>query len=369
MMSTVSRSNSAQLSNDEFAPVLSLTPYQQMASSLAGALTVSLFMTPLDVVKIRLQAQDSLINKCFLYSNGLMDHLCTRTNGTPKVEVALHTAEEICNCKWYNRPKYFNGTADAFAKIARTEGLSSLWSGLSPTLVLAVPTTVIYFTTYEQLRSRISSAFFTNSITPQGVRVNDIPIWVPLVSGGLARTWAVSIVSPLELIRTKMQSQKMEFFQVRIALRELVKAQGILGLWNGYTATLLRDVPFSALYWPLYEFSKSQLRLGPNNRFLESFVSGAFAGTVACSITLPMDVIKTARQIEMGDKDLMGGKPKSNLTMVKEIVDRRGVRGLFAGLSPRILKVAPACAIMISSYEYCKTFFHHRNIEQGVIIR
>lgn len=366
MMSSVSR---GKLSSDEYAPVLSLTPYQQMASSLAGALTVSLFMTPLDVVKIRLQVQDRLsINKCFLYSNGLMDHLCTVTNGTPKI--ALHTREEICNCKWYNRPKYFNGTADAFVKIARTEGLSSLWSGLSPTLVLAVPTTVIYFTTYEQLRSRISSAFFSGSINAQGVHANDIPVWVPMLSGGLARTWAVSIVSPLELIRTKMQSQKMEFFQVRIALRELVRSQGIIGLWNGYTATLLRDVPFSALYWPLYEFSKSQLRFRfTNNRFLESFMSGAIAGTVASTITLPMDVIKTARQIEMGDKDLMGGKQKSNLTMVREIVERRGVKGLFAGLSPRILKVAPACAIMISSYEYCKTFFHDYNVEQLVVNR
>ena len=38
----------------------------------------------------------------------------------------------------------------------RTEGISSLWSGLSPTLVLAIPTTMIYFTAYEQLKSVIS---------------------------------------------------------------------------------------------------------------------------------------------------------------------------------------------------------------------
>ena len=106
-------------------------------------------MTPLDVVKIRLQSQDMIRNKCFLYWNGITDHLCPRVNGDPVPQVlvpsnptcsaheiillafqALHTAEEICNCKWYNRPRYFNGTLDAFLKISRTEGLSSLWSGL-----------------------------------------------------------------------------------------------------------------------------------------------------------------------------------------------------------------------------------------------
>ena len=111
-----------------------LNPTQQMLSAGVGSLVVSLFMTPLDVVKIRLQAQERFhVKKCFLNSNGLMDHLCPKTNGDPPAR-ALHTAQEICDCKWYNRPKYFNGTLDAILKISRLEGVSSLWSGLSPTL-------------------------------------------------------------------------------------------------------------------------------------------------------------------------------------------------------------------------------------------
>ena len=70
-----------------------LTPTQQMMSAGAGSLLVSVFMTPLDVVKIRLQAQERLYSKkCFLYSNGLMDHLCPRTNGDPPAR-GLHTAQ------------------------------------------------------------------------------------------------------------------------------------------------------------------------------------------------------------------------------------------------------------------------------------
>jgi len=345
-----------------------LTPQQQMMSSGAGALVVSLFMTPLDVVKIRLQTQERLYSKkCFLYSNGLMDHICPRTNGDPPVR-ALHTQQQICDCKWYNRPKYFSGTTDAFLKISRTEGISSLWSGLSPTLILAVPTTVIYFTMYEQLKVSIDTQRRAMS-TNQDILSGETPKWVSLSSGGLARLLAVSLVSPMELIRTKMQSKKMPWSDVHKCLKDLVKTQGIRGLWNGYTATLLRDVPFSALYWPLYEQCKATMNLYTSNRdsFLVNFGSGAIAGSVASTVTLPFDVIKTIKQIEMGEKDIMEVKPgrsRGNMTIAKELVREQGYKGLFTGLIPRLLKVAPACAIMISSYEFFKAFFRQQNSER-----
>jgi len=350
------------------SPDVTLTPQQQMLSSGAGALVVSLFMTPLDVVKIRLQTQERLYSKkCFLYSNGLMDHICPRTNGDPPVR-ALHTQQEICDCKWFNRPKYFTGTTDAFLKISRTEGVSSLWSGLSPTLVLAIPTTVIYFTMYEQLKVCIDSQRRAMRTQPSIIAA-ETPKWVSLSAGGLARLAAVTIVSPLELVRTKMQSQKMPWSDVHKCLTELVKAQGVKGLWNGYTATLLRDVPFSALYWPLYEQSKAIMNMYTSNRdsFLVNFGSGAIAGSVASTVTLPFDVIKTIKQIEMGERDIMEvrpGRSRGNITIAKELIAEQGVRGLFAGLIPRLLKVAPACAIMISSYEFCKGFFKQQNLNK-----
>lgn len=51
----------------------------------------------------------------------------------------------------------------------------------------------------------------------------------------------------------------------------------------------------------------------------------------------------------------------SLFTVLGKIVSEHGYRGLYAGLGPRIAKVAPACAIMIGSYEYCKNYFYERN--------
>lgn len=95
--------------------------------------------------------------------------------------------------------------------------MSSLWSGLSPTLVLALPATIIYFVTYEQLRSRLKNLANKDKLHLKG---NDLvknplhqPSWVPLIAGCTARTWSVITVSPLELIRTKMQSERLNYFR------------------------------------------------------------------------------------------------------------------------------------------------------------
>ncbi|XP_071444279.1 mitochondrial glutathione transporter SLC25A40-like [Hetaerina americana] len=335
-------------------PRFRITPFQQMGASCVGALVTSMIMTPFDVVKIRLQAQQkaNLSNKCFLYCNGLMDHLCTcPVNGS-----------NSSHNDWYRRPSQFKGTLDAFAKISRNEGITSLWSGLSPTLVLAIPTTVIYFVSYEQIRVKLKDYY---NIRIKSDAFNQVqPTWIPLVAGASARTWAVTLVSPLELVRTKMQSKRLNYYEAGQAVKSLVQYEGILGLWKGLWPTLMRDVPFSAIYWLNYEAIKNTFSQ-KNPSFGFSFIAGSVAGSISAFVTVPFDVVKTHQQIEMGEKQICEDPPcrtrSSVLDVMKRIVKVEGIKGLFTGVVPRICKVAPACAIMISSYEYGKSFFQKYN--------
>ncbi|XP_061604212.1 probable mitochondrial glutathione transporter SLC25A39 isoform X1 [Phyllopteryx taeniolatus] len=338
-----------------------ISPVQQMLASGTGALLTSVFVTPLDVVKIRLQAQQSPLHqaltsnaaswpgvtrpskwKCFLYCNGLMDH--------------IYVCQNRSSCtSWYKRQTHFSGTLDAFVKIYRHEGLKSLWSGLPPTLAMAVPATVIYFTCYDQLRDflRFSMGFHGNHI--------------PLLAGGIARLGAVTVISPLELIRTKMQSRRLTYGELRICIGSAVAQGGLVSLWRGWGPTVLRDVPFSAIYWFNYELVKAQLcgrsQMTQANITI-SFTAGAASGAIAAILTLPFDVVKTRRQIQLGEMDTLGTplkKTASTWRIMRDIWSEVGYRGLFAGFMPRVIKVAPACAIMISTYEFGKAFFQKVN--------
>lgn len=326
-------------------PTVQVTPLQQMMASCAGAVVTSLMVTPLDVVKIRLQAQNSPFpkGKCFLYSNGLMDHMCI--------------CEEESKKAWYKKPGNFHGTLDAFLKIVRNEGIKSLWSGLPPTLVMAVPATVFYFTCYEQL-----SAFLKAKLGENETRI-------PIVAGIVARFGAVTLISPLELIRTKMQSKTFSYKELYQFVSVKVSEDGWISLWKGWAPTILRDVPFSAMYWYNYENLKRWLCEKSDlyePTFMISFSAGALSGSFAAVATLPFDVVKTQKQTQLWTNEYCKFPvplDMSTWSIMKNIVADKGFSGLFTGLIPRLVKIVPACAIMISSYELGKRFFQQQNVE------
>lgn len=56
---------------------------------------------------------------------------------------------------------------------------------------------------------------------------------------------AVTVISPLELIRTKMQSRQLSYRELGVCIQSSVAQGGWLSLWRGWGPTILRDVPFS----------------------------------------------------------------------------------------------------------------------------
>uniref|UniRef100_A0A8C6XDH4 Solute carrier family 25 member 40 n=1 Tax=Naja naja TaxID=35670 RepID=A0A8C6XDH4_NAJNA len=229
---------------------------------------------------------------------------------------------------------------DAFAKIVQREGVKALWSGLPPSLAVSVPTTVIYFTCYDQLRDA-----FINKLGD-----ND---YIPLIAGGIARLFSATIISPIEMIRTRMQSRRLTYTELLARISTGVTQNGWLSLWKGWGPTILRDVPFSALYWYNYEYFKMSLCKKSSSHeptFLIIFSSGAAAGSVS-----EISVCRKMRCVFFYSAPQK--KTRSIWEVMKRIVIENGFTGLFTGIIPRLSKIAPACAIMISTYEYGKTFF------------
>jgi len=267
---------------------IQLKPYQHVIAASIGGLITSFTVSPLDVVKSRLQSQ-----------------------------VGGYTT-----------------TIDAFIKIARYEGIKVLWSGLIPSIAITVPANALYFALYEK---------FNNNLWPY------LGYFTPMIAGSTARIITSTATSPIELIRTYQQSNNIKL-NTRDLITKLIKEKGLMRMWVGLYPTLWRDVPFSAIYWSSFELIKH--KISPyNNTFLSNFISGAISGIIAAIFTLPFDVMKTRQQMHI-DK-FQNITPMRSLFI--KIYKEEGISGFMKGAVPRAARVAPACAIMISCYEFLKS--------------
>jgi solute carrier family 25 protein 39/40 len=173
----------------------------------------------------------------------------------------------------------------------------------------------------------------------------------PLFAGVVARATVSTLFSPLELLRTRLQSTPPRadaprtFQDTVVGMKRMMRAKGIRSLWRGLPSTLWRDVPFSGIYWMGYERSKRLFRERGYEGPSVAFTGGALSGACAAIVTSPFDVLKTRRQA------MTGYKAVCTFPLAWEVVRNEGYNALFAGLTPRLAKIMPACGIMIACYE------------------
>ncbi|KUI70328.1 Mitochondrial carrier protein MTM1 [Cytospora mali] len=392
-----------------------ITPFQKMLSATSGSLLTGLTMTPLDVVRVRWQSQSvkqqqrnsarapefqKLAMKSA--STGIFRPSSLGVTSCCREVFFMNNNAEVCvvgpsvsgpptaaECAVEeSRKKTFTSTLDGMRKIAKNEGFFTLWRGLSPTLLMAIPANMIYFTGYEWLRYEKQSPL---------AGMNDA--YAPLIAGAFARVVAAAAVGPIELFRTRLQASHGDSVAGHVkdtlnSMQEMVRSHGYGSLWRGLNLTLWRDVPFSGMYWWGYETIRGKLtearerskgrffdhdiharrisQIHENHRdtFVDSFIAGTLSGASACIVTMPFDVGKTRTQVYhdsgksiAGDVKKAGAAPEeqSMFRLLQHIVKTEGAAGLFRGWMPRVMKVAPACAIMISSFEMGKKVFRDIN--------
>ena len=295
-----------------------------------------------------------------------------------KTHIKISTGISESWCKKCDLPRitevpYFRSSWDAGHKILKYEGVRGLWRGLPPALIMAIPSTAFYFSVYDVINQK-GRAFAQSMDYPESLS--------PLISGTSARALTTIGVSPLELVRTQQQAtntatepggRNPKLPSMLYLTRREINLRGFSSLWRGVGPTLWRDVPFSAMYWTSLELIRDILMDIPdftdhsltswNPRVASSFVAGAVAGVLACTVTHPFDVAKTRQQIASLDllsatgRDVPSIVSRPALTLIREIARQEGAVALYAGLGARQVKIAPACAIMLSSYELAKSMF------------
>ena len=136
-----------------------------------------------------------------------------------------------------------------------------------------------------------------------------------------------------------------------VGAMDVVRGLGIRGLYRGASACLLRDIPFSAIYFTTYSHLKTDVfgeskekRLSP----LELLAAGAVAGMPASYLATPADVIKTRLQVvaRTGQQTYTG-----IMDAVRKISREEGLTAFFKGGPARVLRSSPQFGFTLLTYE------------------
>ncbi|GAB4822585.1 hypothetical protein N2152v2_009631 [Parachlorella kessleri] len=255
----------------------------------------------------------------------------------------------------------YTGVGQALATIFKEEGIKGLWRGTVPGQLLTIPYTAVQFVTLQHCK-RLAEQW--------GVSAH--PQWrhsVSFVSGALAGAAGTVASYPFDLLRTTLaaQGEPKVYADMTEAARGIVRQHGVKGLYRGLGVTVIEIMPYAALQFGLYDALMkfySQVRCAllhespeaPPSGF-QSFMCGLAAGTLAKLGSHPLDVAKKRYQVAGLARSARYGQRipeevcRSLPALIRDIYRREGLRGLYKGALPSIIKAAPAAAVTFAAYE------------------
>uniref|UniRef100_A0A8C1ZDR3 Solute carrier family 25 member 13 n=1 Tax=Cyprinus carpio TaxID=7962 RepID=A0A8C1ZDR3_CYPCA len=263
--------------------------YRFTLGSVAGAVGATC-MYPIDLVKTRMQNQRS--------SGSFMDELM------------------------------YKNSFDFFKKVVCYEGFFGLYRGLVPQLLGVAPEKAIKLTVND----------FERGKTMQ--KDSSVPIPAEIVAGGCA--WGSQVAGEITT-------------GPRVSALSVIRDLGFFGLYKGAKACFLRDIPFSAIYFPCYAHTKAALtdndgRVGPGRLLL----AGVLAGMPAASLVTPADVIKTRLQVAA-----RAGQTTYNglIDCFWKILREEGPRALWKGAGACLFLFWPQFGVTLVTCELLQRWF------------
>ena len=173
-----------------------------------------------------------------------------------------------------------------------------------------------------------------------------------MIAASAGEIAACAVRVPTEVV--KQRAQALQFNSSSAALKAILAQRQHIGLhgvfrelYRGWGITVMREVPFTVIQFPLWEAMKEWRRRTTGQSVvsaLDSAIFGSLAGAVAAGITTPLDVLKTRMMLSRGEQKI--------IPLLTDIVRVSGPRAFFAGIGPRVLWISAGGAVFLGSYQY-----------------
>ncbi|KAI5457299.1 mitochondrial carrier domain-containing protein [Mariannaea sp. PMI_226] len=250
---------------------------------------------------------------------------------------------------------------DAVRDLFRNGGIRSFFAGNGLNVVKIMPETAIKFGSYEAAKRALAN--LEGHGDPK--KINS---YSKFTAGGIAGMIAQSFVYPLDTLKFRLQCETVKdglkgAALVRQTAIKMYADGGVAACYRGLTMGLVGMFPYSAIDMGMFEFLKKSYKgyyakqynmheddVEPGN--IATGIIGATSGAFGASVVYPLNVVRTRLQTQ--------GTAMHRATytgiwdVTQKTIQKEGYRGLYKGLTPNLLKVAPALSITWVVYENSK---------------
>ncbi|KAG8753345.1 Mitochondrial succinate-fumarate transporter [Serendipita sp. 396] len=276
---------------------------------------------------------------------GMSEALACQPLDTIKVRMQLSRSGRAPGTK----PRGFLATG---AQIVQRETPLALYKGLGAVLSGIIPKMAIRFASFETYKGYLRDK--STGKTSTGM--------VFLAGLGAGVTEAVAVVTPMEVVKIRLQAQSHSladpletprYRNAAHAVYTIVREEGASALYRGVSLTALRQATNQGANFTAYqELKKFVQRMQPEKETLPSYQTmfiGLISGAMGPFSNAPIDTIKTRLQKSAAQP---GQSAFSRIAKIAgDMWKQEGFRSFYKGITPRVLRVAPGQAVVFTVYE------------------
>ena len=215
-------------------------------------------------------------------------------------------------------------------------GFRGIYSGIGPAVLGSAPGAALFFCSYEMTKS-VGASYLPSPV-------------LHMIGASIGEITACLIRVPVEVVKQRAQAGRLPSSQV---FQQTLQQEGFKGFYRGYLSTVMREIPFSLIQFPLWELMKSTWvrQQGRPIEAWQSSLCGAVSGAIGAGLTTPLDVAKTRIMLAEQGSQIAEG---NIMYVMKEIWRTEGPKKLFAGIIPRVIWISLGGAIFLGTYEKSK---------------
>lgn len=249
-------------------------------------------------------------------------------------------------------------------------GFRGIYNGILPVIAASVPIAATFFCVYYT--ANMCFPPLINMLWPDTFAFDDGG-WQPTtesvalaffmkfllnsLSASLGEMCAGLIRVPIEIVKQKRQVSKIQYRAMDILLHAYQSEGLVNGLYRGYGVTIMRDIPFSMIQYPLWELLKALTlpNLSDNWKLFVGSCDGSVAGAVASAVTTPLDVAKTRIQLtDLEQNPEYTLQHRNPMRLLRSLYRQKGIPGIFSGFVPRVMWTTIGGFIWFGTYSLVK---------------